>query len=115
MTDGERLYVDISSIQAMSFGDLKFWTLIFDDYSGWCWSSFWIQPWNQGMVIDLMNELKMWNSWDLMMMVKTLHWKTMYAAKFEHQVWVYRPTDASEKQKFGTQVSDSLRKDSSYG
>ena len=40
LTAGERLYVDISSIQGVSFGGAKFWTLIVDDYSGYCWSYF---------------------------------------------------------------------------
>jgi hypothetical protein len=35
---GERLYVDISSIQERSFGGAKFWALIVDDYTDYCWS-----------------------------------------------------------------------------
>jgi hypothetical protein len=35
---GERLYVDISSIKERSFGGAKFWTLIVDDYTDYCWS-----------------------------------------------------------------------------
>jgi hypothetical protein len=34
----ERLYVDISSIKERSFGGAKFWALIFDDYTDYCWS-----------------------------------------------------------------------------
>jgi hypothetical protein len=35
---GERLYIDISSIAEKSFGGAKFWALIVDDYSDYCWS-----------------------------------------------------------------------------
>jgi hypothetical protein len=35
---GERLYVDISSIKERSFSGAKFWALIVDDYSDYCWS-----------------------------------------------------------------------------
>jgi hypothetical protein len=35
---GERLYIDISSIAEKSFGRAKFWALIIDDYSDYCWS-----------------------------------------------------------------------------
>jgi transposase InsO family protein len=35
---GERLYVDVSSIKERSFGGSKFWALIVDDYSDYCWS-----------------------------------------------------------------------------
>jgi hypothetical protein len=35
---GERLYVDISSIKEKSFGGAKFWALIVDDYTEYCWS-----------------------------------------------------------------------------
>jgi hypothetical protein len=35
---GERLYVDISSIKERSFGEVKFWALIVDDYTDYCWS-----------------------------------------------------------------------------
>jgi transposase InsO family protein len=34
----ERLYIDISSIKERSFGGEKFWALIVDDYSEYCWS-----------------------------------------------------------------------------
>jgi hypothetical protein len=34
----ERLYIDISSIAGKSFGGAKFWALIIDDYSDYCWS-----------------------------------------------------------------------------
>jgi hypothetical protein len=37
---GERLYVDISSIKGTSFGKAKFWALIIDDFSSYCWSYF---------------------------------------------------------------------------
>jgi hypothetical protein len=37
---GERLYVDISSIKGTSFGETKFWALIIDDFSSYCWSYF---------------------------------------------------------------------------
>jgi hypothetical protein len=35
---GERLYVDISSIKERIFGGAKFWSLIVDDYTDYCWS-----------------------------------------------------------------------------
>jgi hypothetical protein len=35
---GKRLYVDISSIKERSFGGAKFWALIVDDYTDYCWS-----------------------------------------------------------------------------
>jgi transposase InsO family protein len=35
---GERLYINISSIKERSFGVAKFWALIVDDYSDYCWS-----------------------------------------------------------------------------
>jgi hypothetical protein len=35
---GERLYVDISSIKGRSLGEAKFWALIVDDYTDYCWS-----------------------------------------------------------------------------
>jgi transposase InsO family protein len=35
---GEHLYIDISSIKERSFGGAKFWALIVDDYSDYCWS-----------------------------------------------------------------------------
>jgi hypothetical protein len=34
----KRLYIDISSIAEKSFGGAKFWALIIDDYSDYCWS-----------------------------------------------------------------------------
>jgi transposase InsO family protein len=35
---GERLYADISSIQERSFGGSKFWALVVDDFTDYCWS-----------------------------------------------------------------------------
>jgi hypothetical protein len=40
VTAGERLYVDISSIKGECYRGLKFWALIVNDYSGYCWSYF---------------------------------------------------------------------------
>jgi hypothetical protein len=34
---GERLYADTSLIKERSFGGAKFWTLIVDDYTDYCW------------------------------------------------------------------------------
>jgi hypothetical protein len=35
---GERLYVDISSIKERSYSGAKFWALIIDDYTDYCWN-----------------------------------------------------------------------------
>jgi hypothetical protein len=35
---GERLYVDISSIKERNIGGAKFWALIVDEYTDYCWS-----------------------------------------------------------------------------
>ena len=37
---GERLFVDISSVKTESFGGSKFWLLVLDDASDYCWSYF---------------------------------------------------------------------------
>jgi len=56
---GERLYVDISSNQGVSFGGSKFWALIVDDYSGYCWSYFMkTKSELKERVIDLIKELR---------------------------------------------------------
>jgi transposase InsO family protein len=56
---GERLYVDISSIQGLSFGRAKFWALIVDDFSGYCWSYFLrAKPELKERILDLVKELK---------------------------------------------------------
>jgi hypothetical protein len=34
------LYIDISLIKGTSFGGAKFWALIIDDFSSYCWSYF---------------------------------------------------------------------------
>jgi hypothetical protein len=34
---GERLYVDISSIQERRYGGSKFWVLLVDDFTDYCW------------------------------------------------------------------------------
>jgi hypothetical protein len=35
---GKRLYIDISSIKEFSFKGAKFWALIVDDCTDYCWS-----------------------------------------------------------------------------
>ncbi len=40
MTWMERLFVDISSTQHTSYGKLKFWLLVVDDATDYCWSFF---------------------------------------------------------------------------
>jgi hypothetical protein len=37
---GQRLYYDISSVIDSSYGGSKFWALIVDDYTDFCWSIF---------------------------------------------------------------------------
>jgi hypothetical protein len=37
---GEQVYLDISSIKDVNYGGSKFWVLIVDDYTNFCWSSF---------------------------------------------------------------------------
>ena len=37
---GERLFVDISSIRGESYGGTKFWVLVLDDCTDYCWSFF---------------------------------------------------------------------------
>jgi hypothetical protein len=57
---GERLYVDISSIQGVSFGGATFGALAVDDCSGYCWS--YILRANSELkesILDLVKELKM--------------------------------------------------------
>jgi hypothetical protein len=56
---GERLYVDIRSIQVVSFGGAKFWALVVDDFSGYCWDYF--LPAKSELkerIVDLVKELK---------------------------------------------------------
>jgi hypothetical protein len=40
---GERFYMDISSTKASSFGGAKFWLLVVDHFTDYCWSAFLIQ------------------------------------------------------------------------
>jgi hypothetical protein len=56
---GERLYVDRSSIQGVSFGGAKFWALVVNDFSGYCWS-YLIKAKSElkERIIDLVKELK---------------------------------------------------------
>jgi transposase InsO family protein len=59
ITPGERLYVDISSIKGESYGGSKFWALVVDDYSGYCWSYFLKQKSDlKTTLIGLIDELK---------------------------------------------------------
>jgi hypothetical protein len=59
ITPGERLYVDISSIKGESYGGSKFWELVVNDYSSYCWSYFLKRKGDlKNKLIDLMDELK---------------------------------------------------------
>ena len=40
MNAGKRLHVDISSIKGERYGGSKFWVLVVDGYTGYCWSYF---------------------------------------------------------------------------
>jgi hypothetical protein len=56
---GERLSVDISSIQGVSFGGAKFLALVVDDFSGYCWSYFLrAKSELKERIVDLVKELK---------------------------------------------------------
>jgi transposase InsO family protein len=56
---GERLYVDVSSIQGVSFGGAKFWALVVDDFLGYCWSYFLrAKSELKESILDLVKELK---------------------------------------------------------
>jgi hypothetical protein len=37
---GERFAIDISSIQHISYGGAKFWLLLQDEYTNYCWNYF---------------------------------------------------------------------------
>ena len=55
---GERLFVDISSTEHESFGKARFWLLIVDDATDYCWSYFLRSKSELGKtVIDLIDEL----------------------------------------------------------
>jgi hypothetical protein len=59
ITPGERLYVDISSIKGESYGGLKSWALVVDDYSSYCWSYFLNRKSDlKNTLIELLDELK---------------------------------------------------------
>jgi hypothetical protein len=59
---GEHLNVDISSIKGASFGGSKFWALIIDDFSSYCWSYFLKKKDElKGKVVELIKELKNYN------------------------------------------------------
>jgi hypothetical protein len=56
---GKRLYIDISSIQGVSFGGAKFWALVVDDFLGYCWSYFLrAKPELKERIVDVVKELK---------------------------------------------------------
>jgi hypothetical protein len=56
---GEHLYVDISSIKGTSFSGSKFWALIIDDFSSYCWSYFLKNKDElKDKVVELIKELK---------------------------------------------------------
>jgi hexokinase len=51
---GERIMFDISSVQVTSHGGNKFWLLIMDEFTGFCWSYFLRQK------SDLSNQMIDW-------------------------------------------------------
>jgi hypothetical protein len=56
---GERLFVDISSIKGESYGGAKFWALVVDDCTDFCWSFFMKSKSDlKGKVSTLIKELK---------------------------------------------------------
>jgi hypothetical protein len=56
---GERLYVDIISIQGACFGGAKLWALVVNDFSGYCWSNFLrAKSELKERILDLVKELK---------------------------------------------------------
>jgi hypothetical protein len=60
---GERLYVDISLIKQGSIGGSKFWDLIIDDYTDYCWRLLKNKPDLKGKLKTLLTDLKIakWN------------------------------------------------------
>jgi len=57
---GERLFIDISSVKAKSYGQRKFWLMVMDDCTDYCWSYFLKQKSElQEEVIKLIKDLKM--------------------------------------------------------
>jgi hypothetical protein len=60
---GERLFIDISSINSVSFGGSKFWLLILDDATDFTWSFFLKKKSETSLkVIELIKELKAKNN-----------------------------------------------------
>jgi transposase InsO family protein len=56
---GERLYVDISSIRGESYGGAKYWALVVDDCTDFCWSFFLKAKSDlKKKIVDLIKELK---------------------------------------------------------
>ena len=56
---GECLFIDISSIKQPSYGGSKFWCLIVDDFTGYCWNYFLKQKSDQvDLIVALIKDLK---------------------------------------------------------
>ena len=56
---GEKLWMDVSSIKQQSYAGSKFWLLIVDDRTDYCWSYFMKKKCEVGEnLLSLMNELK---------------------------------------------------------
>jgi hypothetical protein len=58
---GEKLYVCISSIKEKSSGGAKFWALIVDDYTDYCWSFVLKKKSDLRKIKTLLNDLKISN------------------------------------------------------
>ena len=58
-TSGERLFLDISSVRTRSYGGAKYWLLVVDDATDYCWSYF-LKEKSQlcKTVVSLLKELK---------------------------------------------------------
>ena len=56
---GERLFLDISSVKGKSYGGSKFWILVVDDHTDYCWS-FFVKKKSElkDKVVPLIKELK---------------------------------------------------------
>ena len=85
---GERIMIDISSVQEVSRGGNKFWLLIMDEFTGYCWS----------IVLRNKSELS-----------KTmLHWIKNFNKEHKTKVKYIRCDNAGENHKFMKDTKEHL-------